>query len=63
MGPDPERAIKYLEDPMAEVLIKSELKEGDTIHVGFSSAKSEIKFRIIKNVGPDAPVDNPAQAS
>ncbi|MGI6339801.1 MAG: ATP-dependent Clp protease ATP-binding subunit [Bacteroidales bacterium] len=58
------RAIqKYLEDPMAEVLIKSELKEGDTIHVGFSSAKSEIKFRIIKNVGPDAPVDNPAQAS
>lgn len=56
------RAIqKYLEDPMAEVLIKSELKEGDTIHVGFSSAKSEIKFRIIKNIEPDSPQDNPAQ--
>lgn len=43
------RAIqKYLEDPMAEVLIKAELKEGDTIHVGFNSAKSEIKIKIQK---------------
>jgi len=43
------RAIqKYLEDPMAEVLIKAELKEGDTIYVGFNSAKSEIKIRIQK---------------
>jgi ATP-dependent Clp protease ATP-binding subunit ClpC len=43
------RAIqKYLEDPMAEVLIKAELKEGDTIHVGFDSAKSEIKIKIQK---------------
>jgi len=43
------RAIqKYLEDPMAEVLIKADLKEGDTIYVGFNSAKSEIKIRIQK---------------
>lgn len=43
------RAIqKYLEDPMAEVLIKSELKEGDTIFVGFNKAKSEIKIKIQK---------------
>lgn len=43
------RAIqKYLEDPMAEVLIKSELKEGDTIFVGFNKAKSEIKIKILK---------------
>jgi ATP-dependent Clp protease ATP-binding subunit ClpC len=43
------RAIqKYLEDPMAEVLIKAELKEGDTIHVGFNSAKSEIRIKIQK---------------
>jgi ATP-dependent Clp protease ATP-binding subunit ClpC len=43
------RAIqKYLEDPMAEVLIKADLKEGDTIHVGFNSAKSEIKIKILK---------------
>jgi len=43
------RAIqKYLEDPMAEVLIKADLKEGDTIQVGFNSAKSEIKIKIQK---------------
>jgi ATP-dependent Clp protease ATP-binding subunit ClpC len=43
------RAIqKYLEDPMAEVLIKANLKEGDTILVGFNTAKSEIKIKIQK---------------
>ena len=43
------RAIqKYLEDPMAEVLIKANLQEGDTINVGFNSAKSEIKIKIQK---------------
>jgi ATP-dependent Clp protease ATP-binding subunit ClpC len=43
------RAIqKYLEDPMAEVLIKANLHEGDTIYVGFNSAKSEIKIKIQK---------------
>ena len=43
------RAIqKYLEDPMAEVLIKANLKEGDSINVGFNSAKSEIKIKIQK---------------
>ena len=43
------RAIqKYLEDPMAEVLIKAGLSEGDTISVGFNSAKSEIKIKILK---------------
>ncbi len=33
---------------MAEVLIKAELKEGDTIHVGFNTVKSEIKIKIQK---------------
>lgn len=43
------RAIqKYLEDPMAEVLIKSDLNEGDVIFVGFSSSKDEIKIKINK---------------
>jgi ATP-dependent Clp protease ATP-binding subunit ClpC len=43
------RAIqKYLEDPMAEVLIKSNLKEGDHIIVAFDSVKSEIKIKIQK---------------
>jgi ATP-dependent Clp protease ATP-binding subunit ClpC len=43
------RAIqKYLEDPMAEVFIKSELQEGDLINVGLNSAKDEIKIKIHK---------------
>lgn len=43
------RAIqKYLEDPMAEVLIRSELMEGDTINVTLNTEKSEIKIGIRK---------------
>jgi len=43
------RAIqKYLEDPMAEVLIKANLREGDWIVVSFNSAKSEIKIKVQK---------------
>ncbi|MBA7522772.1 Negative regulator of genetic competence ClpC/MecB [subsurface metagenome] len=41
------RAIqKYLEDPMAEVLIKSDIKEGDTINVGFSAKTEEITIKV-----------------
>ncbi|MCX6325913.1 MAG: ATP-dependent Clp protease ATP-binding subunit [Bacteroidia bacterium] len=43
------RAIqKYLEDPMAEILIKANLHEGDCIQVGFNKVKSEIKIKIQK---------------
>lgn len=50
------RAIqKYLEDPMAEVFIKSDLKEGDTIYVGFNSAKSEIRIKIQKKKEAELP--------
>jgi ATP-dependent Clp protease ATP-binding subunit ClpC len=43
------RAIqKYLEDPMAEVLIKAGPGDGDVINVGFNSTKSEIKIKIQK---------------
>ncbi len=43
------RAIqKYLEDPMAELLIIAGKGEGDVINVGFNSAKSEIKIKIHK---------------
>ncbi len=43
------RAIqKYLEDPMAEVLIKAGPSDGEIINVGFNSEKSEIKIRIQK---------------
>lgn len=50
------RAIqKYLEDPMAEVLIKADLKEGDTIYVGFNTVKSEIKMKIQKKKEVELP--------
>ena len=50
------RAIqKYLEDPMAEVLIKAELREGDIINVGFNSAKSEIKIKLLTKKEPELP--------
>ncbi|MBN1952740.1 MAG: ATP-dependent Clp protease ATP-binding subunit [Bacteroidales bacterium] len=41
------RAIqKYLEDPMAEVLIKSDMKEGDIITVGFNKKSEEITIKV-----------------
>ncbi len=41
------RAIqKYLEDPMAEVIIRSDMKEGDTISVGFNKKKEEITIKV-----------------
>jgi ATP-dependent Clp protease ATP-binding subunit ClpC len=43
------RAIqKYLEDPMAEILIKAGPSDGNIINVGFDTAKSEIKIKIQK---------------
>ena len=43
------RAIqKYLEDPLAEEIIKSNLSEGDTIDVDFDKDKQEIKIKITK---------------
>ena len=41
------RAIqKYIEDPLAEEIIKSSLKEGDQIKVDFDTKKEEIKVKI-----------------
>lgn len=43
------RAIqKYLEDPMAEVLISADIAEGDAINVGFDTKKEEITVKIQK---------------
>lgn len=39
---------KYLEDPLAEEIIKSQLTEGDSIEADFDKEKEEIKIRIIK---------------
>ncbi len=42
------RAIqKYLEDPMAEIIIKSNLKNGDVISVGFNKKKEEITMKVV----------------
>lgn len=44
------RAIqKYLEDKMAEVIILSEISEGDLINVGFSKSKDDIVIKIKKS--------------
>jgi ATP-dependent Clp protease ATP-binding subunit ClpC len=43
------RAIqKYLEDPLAEEIIKAKLGEGDVIEVDFDQVKSEITIQVIK---------------
>jgi len=45
------RAIqKYLEDPMAEVLIKSDMKEGDIVNVGLNQKTEEITIKVDKAV-------------
>ena len=42
------RAIqKYLEDPMAEVIIESNIKEGDSISVGLDKVKQKITIKIL----------------
>lgn len=41
------RAIqKYLEDPLAEVIIKSDVTEGAVISVGYSKGKEELTFKV-----------------
>jgi ATP-dependent Clp protease ATP-binding subunit ClpC len=42
------RAIqKYLEDPMAEVIIKSNMHEGDTIAISLNKKKEEIVMKVL----------------
>lgn len=42
------RAIqKYLEDPMAEVIIKSNMREGDTISISFNKKKEEVVMKVL----------------
>lgn len=59
------RAIqKYLEDPMAEALIKAgPVTEGDLINVGFNSAKSEIRIKILKKKDVDEAKDESSSAT
>ena len=46
------RAIqKYLEDPLAEEIIKAELSEGDTIKVALDKEKAELVISVLKASG------------
>lgn len=58
------RAIqKYLEDPMAEVIIRSDLKDGDTINVGFNKKKEEITIKTSSNAKEELPAIDDKQES
>ncbi len=50
------RAIqKYLEDPMAEEIIKAEMGEGDTIMADFDKEKNELVITVVKATPPPPP--------
>jgi ATP-dependent Clp protease ATP-binding subunit ClpC len=52
------RAIqKYLEDPMAEIIIKSNLKEGDIISVGINKKKEEITMKVVSKTAAAKELD------
>jgi ATP-dependent Clp protease ATP-binding subunit ClpC len=52
------RAIqKYLEDPMAEIIIKTNLKEGDVISVGFNKKKEEITMKVVSKTAAAKELD------
>ena len=57
------RAIqKYLEDPLAEEIIKAELGEGDTIVVDFEKETSTLKISVVKANIPLPPPPTPPAA-
>jgi len=52
------RAIqKYLEDPLAEVIIKASVSEGATINVGYTRGKEELSFRVGTKKDPEEPAE------
>jgi ATP-dependent Clp protease ATP-binding subunit ClpC len=58
------RAIqKYLEDPMAEVIIKSNMREGDTIAISLNKKKEEVIMKVLHaEEAASAPVDDIEEA-
>jgi ATP-dependent Clp protease ATP-binding subunit ClpC len=54
------RAIqKYLEDPMAETIIKSNMHEGDTIIISLNKKKEEVAMKVLHaEEAANAPVDD-----
>jgi ATP-dependent Clp protease ATP-binding subunit ClpC len=39
---------KYIEDPLAEAIIKKDFKQGDVIHIGFENKTQKINIKITK---------------
>jgi ATP-dependent Clp protease ATP-binding subunit ClpC len=58
------RAIqKYLEDPMAELIIRSNMKEGDTIVISFNKKKEEVAMKVLHDEeAANAVIDDPAES-
>ena len=57
------RAIqKFLEDPLAEEIIKAELVEGDTIEVIFDKESTSLKISVVKAEAAPAPTPTPPPA-
>ena len=55
------RAIqRYLEDPLAELIINSELKAGDTIKVDYDKVSDKIVTSVESPKSDEAPADGPA---
>lgn len=55
------RAIqKYLEDPMAEEILKADIAEGDVIEASYDKGSEELKFKVKKS-GSKKPKDEPAE--
>ena len=42
-------ATKYLEDEMAEIIIRASISQGDTISVGFDKKNQKLLMRILSN--------------
>ena len=51
------RAVeRYLEDPLADSLLRADIEEGDTVKVGFSKKKAELTFNTTKGKEKKEPV-------
>jgi ATP-dependent Clp protease ATP-binding subunit ClpC len=56
------RAIqKYLEDPIAEEMLKSEIAEGDTVDVDYKEGEEQLRISIGKKKEPRKKKDTPAE--
>lgn len=48
---------RYVEDPLAEEMLKGRFPEGSTIHISFDEKNGELKFRNVKRKKREEPLD------